>query len=53
MVAMETERVGALRGLLAVVRERGVYNVAADRTGDGSQLRYLRHLLNTLIRSPM
>lgn len=52
-IAMETECIDTLSQLLSVVKADGVYNVAADRTGDGSQLRYFRHLLSKLVHSPM
>ncbi|KAK7105811.1 hypothetical protein V1264_017143 [Littorina saxatilis] len=48
------ECVDTLCQLLTLLRQHAVYNVAADRTGGGAQLRYLRHLLNTLLcSSPM
>ena len=52
-IAMETECIDKLCRLLSVLKDHGVYNVAADRTGDGSQLRYFRDLLNKLLHSPM
>lgn len=46
---VEEDCLEAMADILTVVKDFGVYNVAADRAGDGTQLKFFQQVQATLL----